>query len=316
MAPRDRTTDTDTHDGPDDWFDDPRIDDTSTATDSSDEVAERRFTVLSDTSTHDDSIEPDWFDDDGAARVAPTIALDPESGEPIRSDRDSGEWVPMATDQRRGNLKSFDTRTSMLRAQSSPHTTAPRPPSWWRRHRAAVAVTSAVAVLGGGFVGAGLLLTGFTDDTAASEPMPLDEIVSTPAPTSTLPAAAGAGAADVTWCTGQADGQPVTEDSTDPGALAIWRFEKAFYYDRDSAAARAAGAPDAVMASAQRLQQGLDQLEPDIEFCVLADPVDAGVYDVTVVERGPGIDGRMSRQRITTAAQQDGQTRITAIVPR
>jgi hypothetical protein len=98
--------------------------------------------------------------------------------------------------------------------------------------------------------------------------------------------------------------------------VAIWRFEKAFYFDRDGAAARAAGAPDAVMASAQRLQTGIDQLEPDIEFCVLADPADAGIYDVTVVERGPGIDGRMSRQRITTTKTQDGTTLISAIVPR
>ena len=68
--------------------------------------------------------------------------------------------------------------------------------------------------------------------------------------------------------------------------------------------------------SANTFVAEIDQLEPDIEFCVLADPIDAGIYDVTVVERGPGIDGRMSRQRITTTEQQDGTTLISAIVPR
>ena len=33
---------------------------------------------------------------------------------------------------------------------------------------------------------------------------------------------------------------------TDPGMAAIWRFEKAFYFDRDPVAARAAATPDAV----------------------------------------------------------------------
>ncbi|MEH6797544.1 MAG: hypothetical protein V7694_25835, partial [Rhodococcus sp. (in: high G+C Gram-positive bacteria)] len=189
--------------------------------------------------------------------------------------------------------------------------------SWWRRHRSAVAVTTALAVVVGGVVGAGLVLTGFGDEPQPPPALLPDEIVTTTAaPTSAAPAAAGAAAADVTWCRGQADGDPVTEDSDDPGAGAIWRFEKAFYFDRDGAAARAAGTPDAVMASAQRLQAGIDQLEPDIEFCVLADPIDAGIYDVTVVERGPGIDGRMSRQRITTTKAQDGTTLISAIVSR
>lgn len=124
-----------------------------------------------------------------------------------------------------------------------------------------------------------------------------------------------AAAADFTWCAGQGAGEPVTEDTTDPGLSAIWRFEKAFYYDRDPVAARAVGAPEAVMASAERLRIGIDALEPAVEFCVLADPVSSGVYDVTVVERGPGIDPRTSSQRFTTA-ESGGTTSITAITRR
>ncbi len=301
MAPRDRTTDT--HDGSDDWFDDPAVTEPTIAT--APAAPSRRLSVLADhepiAADHDD--HDSWFvDSDGE-----TVAGDHNEFHDPHHDPTGSPVDPSG---------SFDTQTSVLRAQGPRDTPQPTR-SWWKRHRSAVAVTCALAVLAGVITGAGVLLTGMTDDTQVPEAMALDDIVTaTAGPTSAAPAAAGAAAADVTWCTGQADGDPVTDSSADPGAAAIWRFEKAFYFDRDGAAARAAGAPDAVMASAQRLQQGIDQLEPEVEFCVLADPVDAGIYDVTVVERGPGIDGRMSRQRITTTEQQDGQTLITAIVPR
>ncbi|MDV7991561.1 hypothetical protein [Rhodococcus sp. IEGM 1374] len=281
MAPRETPDDSS-----DDWFADPIVADTETAA----AASERRLTVLTDQHHTDDDPDDDWFAGDSADDVDPARPTD--------------------------GYSSFDERTSLLRT-GGPYTAPTPSQSWWRRHRSAVAVTTALAVLVGGGLGAALVLTGVGDEPQAPAALLPDEILTTTtAPTSTAPAAAGAAAADVTWCRGQADGDPVTEDSDDPGAVAIWRFEKAFYFDRDKSAARAAGAPDAVMASAQRLQQGIDQLEPDIEFCVLADPVDAGIYDVTVVERGPGIDGRMSRQRITTTKTQDGTTLISAIVPR
>lgn len=300
MAPPDRTTDT--HDGTDDWFTAPTVTDSYSATGSSEHPTERRLTVLTEHQPTDVDPDDDWFP------VGHNQADDVDLHRPHLS--------PAA--RTADGYGSFDARTSALRAQGPYTAQPPHPtPSWWRRHRSTVAVTAALAVLGGSITGAGLLLTGFGDEPQQPAPLLPDEIVTTtPAPTSTAPAAAGAAAADVTWCRGQADGDPVTEDSDDPGAVAIWRFEKAFYFDRDGVAARAAGAPDAVMASAQRLQAGIDQLEPDIEFCVLADPIDAGIYDVTVVERGPGIDGRMSRQRITTTTAQDGTTLIAAIVPR
>ena len=298
MAPRDRTHDTDTDDGTDDWFADPLVAETDTAAAASDFPNERRLTVLTDHQSTDTDPDDDWF----VEHPSDDIAVDPPGRGPV-SQPTSG-------------YGSFDERTSLLRA-GGPYTAPSPPQSWWRRHRSTVAVTAALAVLIGGGLGAALVLGGFGDEPQPPAALLPDEIVTTtPVPSSTAPAAAGAAAADVTWCRGQANGEPVTEDSDDPGAVAIWRFEKAFYFDRDGAAARAAGSPDAVMASAQRLQQGIDQLEPDIEFCVLADPVDAGIYDVTVVERGPGIDGRMSRQRITTTKAQDGMTLISAIVPR
>ena len=282
MAPRETPDDSS-----DDWFADPVVADTETAA----AASERRLTVLTDQHNTDVDPDDDWFAGDSAEDMGTARAAD--------------------------GYSSFDERTSLLRAGGPYTAQTPPPRSWWRRHRAAVAVTIALTVLVGGGLGAALVLTGVGDEPQAPAALlPADIVTTTTLPTSAAPAAAGAAAADVTWCKGQADGDPVTEDSDDPGAVAIWRFEKAFYFDRDGAAARAAGAPDAVMASAQRLQQGIDQLEPDIEFCVLADPIDAGIYDVTVVERGPGIDGRMSRQRITTTEQQDGTTLISAIVPR
>ncbi|KZF02685.1 hypothetical protein A2J03_28415, partial [Rhodococcus sp. EPR-157] len=284
MAPRDRTTD----DATDDWFADPAVAEIETAAAASEYPAERRLTVLTEQQPADIDPDDDWFDSG-------------PGHDPAAEDD---------ADRPKGSYSSFDTRTSVLRAGGPYTVPTPAPQSWWRRHRSAVAVTAAIAVLGGGLTGATVLLTGLGGEPEPAEPMALDEIVTTtaPAPSSAAPAAAGAAAADVTWCKGQADGDPVTDESSDPGAVAIWRFEKAFYFDRDGTAARAAGAPDAVMASAQRLQEGIDQLEVAIEFCVLADPIDAGIYDVTVIERGPGIDGRISGQRITTAKTADGTT--------
>ncbi|MEW1935498.1 hypothetical protein AB0362_25245 [Rhodococcus sp. NPDC079359] len=299
MAPRDRTTDTDTDisGGTDDWFAEPVLAETENAAAASAYPTERRLTVLPEHRSADVEPDDDWFDGPADDTNVNRPDLDPAA---------------QPTDR----FGSFYERTSVLRA-GGPYTAPSPPQSWWRRHRATVAVAAALTVLIGGVVGTGLVLTGFGDEPQPPAALLPDDIVTTTtAPTSTAPAAAGAAAADVTWCRGQADGDPVTEDSDDPGAAAIWRFEKAFYFDRDGAAARAAGAPDAVMASGQRLQVGIDQLEADIEFCVLADPIDAGIYDVTVVERGPGIDGRMSRQRITTTKAQDGTTLISAIVPR
>lgn len=305
MAPRDHTTDADTDNSVgDDWFEDPAVAESTSTTGPSETSTGQRLTVLTkqnDPITSD--TDDDWFIDDRGAD--PASAAEWDSAPDIAAPHDSEHY------------ESFDARTAVLRNQRTYSSPTPPAQSWWRRHRAAVAVTTALTVVIGGVAGAALVLTGVGNEPQPPAALPLDEIVTTPAtPTSTTPAAAGAAAADVTWCAGQADGDPVTGDSDDPGAAAIWRFEKAFYFDRDGAAARAAGAPDAVMASAQRLQQGIDQLEPAIEFCVLADAIDAGIYNVTVLERGPGIDGRLSRQRITTTKAPDGQTLIAAIVPR
>ncbi|QII03715.1 hypothetical protein BH92_27035 (plasmid) [Rhodococcoides fascians A21d2] len=297
MAPRDRTDDTNTDDDTDDWFAEPVVAETNTAAAASVYPTERRLTVLTEHEAAEVEPDDDWFD-----------------GPSAETDVDRPGLSPTALP--RDGYGSFDARTSVLRA-GGPYAAPSPPQSWWRRRRAAVAVTAALTVVIGAVTGTGLVLSGFGEEPQPPAMLLPDEIVTTTtAPTSTAPAAAGAAAADVTWCRGQANGDPVTDDSADPGALAIWRFEKAFYFDRDGAAARAAGAPDAVMASAQRLQAGIDQLEADIEFCVLADPIDAGIYDVTVVERGPGIDGRTSRQRITTTKQQDGATLISAIASR
>lgn len=310
MAHQDETTDASP--APDDWFHDPQVDDNIAAAAQSDTETQRRFTVLSDTSSdeeHGSAVEADWFDDDGTARVAPPVLYDVDNEEAAIYDG-SGRR-PVRTDS-----DSFDACTARLR-EHRPTAAGQAQRTWWQRRRAAVAVTTSLAVILGGIGATALWATSSSNEPVASQTLALDEIVTTTAAptTSSAPAAAGTAAANVTWCAGQAAGEPVTEDSADPGMAAIWRFEKAFYYDRDGAAARAQAAPDAVLASAQRLQQGIDALEPDIEFCVLADPVSPGVYDVTVVERGPGIDGRTAAQRFTTA-ETGGQTLITAIAQR
>lgn len=206
-------------------------------------------------------------------------------------------------------LPTFDMQTQNLRSGG---TDSGSRRSWWRRYRSAVAVTASLLVLVGA---AAVFLTGATENTLTADPAPLLPTTQAAPPVAAEPAAGAAAAADFTWCAGQGAGEPVTEDTTDPGLSAIWRFEKAFYYDRDPVAARAVGAPEAVMASAERLRIGIDALEPAVEFCVLADPVSSGVYDVTVVERGPGIDPRTSSQRFTTA-ESGGTTSITAITRR
>lgn len=211
------------------------------------------------------------------------------------------------------SVDEFGTRTETLRAHTGP---APGV-SWWRRHRSAVAVSAALLALVGVVGGAALVLTGLADPepaTASPQP-PTATAASSAAVVPVEPATGNAAAADFTWCADQAPGEPVTGETTDPGMAAIWRFEKAFYYDRDPVAARAAGTSDAVMASADRLRLGIDALEPSVEFCVLADPISPGVYDVSIFERGPGIDPRTSAQRFTTA-ESGGATSITAITRR
>ncbi len=266
----------------------------------------------------DDTAHDDWF-----AAAAPATSerspVPPESpaastGTPPNRrltvlahrdpDMDDDGWL--------ATTPTFDAATETLRSGA----TGPAArTSWWRRHRSAVAVTASLLVLVGAVGAAAVFLTGASDDTLTADPAPLLPTTQAAPPVAAEPAAGGAAAADFTWCDGQGAGEPVTEDTADPGLTAIWRFEKAFYYDRDPVAARAVGAPEAVMASSERLRMGIDALEPAVEFCVLADPVASGVYDVTVVERGPGIDPRTSSQRFTTA-ESGGTTSITAITRR
>ena len=282
---------------------------------------------------HPDDGADDWFT---AADTAPaaepaagesgrrlSLAARPLDADSVDSDHDVEDWFAdhdTATPAG-GPVDEFGTRTDTLRAHAD-HTAPAAGASWWRRHRSSVAVAAALTALtalAGIVGGAALALTGIGEpEPATAAPLlPTDTaaVETTTAAAPAEPATGEVAAADFTWCTGQAPGEPVTGDTTDPGMAAIWRFEKAFYFDRDPVAARAAATPDAVMASADRLRLGIDALEPSVEFCVLADPVSPGVYDVTVAERGPGIDPRTTTQRFTTA-ESGGTTSITAITRR
>lgn len=305
-----------------DWFDD---------TPDPPPAASGRRLTLADDPDHgdprsDDTAQP-WDDaDDGRDDwFAPTPApagdeWDTPSGTPDDVDRTAYSAVQGGAE--------FDARSQLLRGTASDTTTtitgsgavsAPQR-SWWRRHRSAVAVSSAIAVLLAGVAAAGLWVTGATDDTDATtgyaeSAQTADDALAESAGSAPPAAVGGAAAADFTWCENLGAGVPVTDATTDPGGAAIWRFEKAMYYDRDPVAARAVGTPEAVMASADRLRLGIDQMEPNLEFCVLADPVSAGVYDVSIFERGPGIDPRTSKQRFTTT-DQGGTAAITAVTIR
>ncbi|WP_027507134.1 hypothetical protein [Rhodococcus sp. UNC23MFCrub1.1] len=269
----------------------------------------------------DDSAADDWFEAAPPATgerspvppASPAASTDtpPNRRLTVLADRDTGTddgdgWLADAP------TPTFDVQTQTLRSGAAGPAVRS---SWWRRHRSAVAVTASLLVLVGAVGATAVFLTGATEDTFTADPAPLLPTTRATPPVAAESAAGAAAAADFTWCAGQGAGEPVTEDTTDPGLSAIWRFEKAFYYDRDPVAARAVGAPEAVMASAERLRMGIDALEPSVEFCVLANPVSSGVYDVTVVERGPGIDPRTSSQRFTTA-EAGGTTSITAITRR
>ncbi|MBY6537674.1 hypothetical protein HQ325_03215 [Rhodococcus sp. BP-349] len=268
----------------------------------------------------DDTAADDWFDAappaTGKRSPVPTPSPAASTDTPPNRrltvlaeqspDTDDGGWLTNAP------TPTFDAATE---SQRSGATGPAARPSWWRRHRSAVAVTASLLVLVGAVGATAVFLTGASEDTLTADPAPLLPTTQTAPTVAAEPAAGAAAAADFTWCAGQGAGEPVTEDTTDPGLSTIWRFEKAFYYDRDPVAARAVGAPEAVMASAERLRIGIDALEPEVEFCVLADPISSGVYDVTVLERGPGIDPRTSSQRFTTA-ESGSTTSITAITRR
>ncbi|MFC7959115.1 hypothetical protein [Rhodococcoides kroppenstedtii] len=277
---------------------------------------------------HPDDGADDWFTvADTAPAVEPaagesgrrlSLAARPLDAEVVDNTDDAEDWFA-ARDTAApagGPVDEFGTRTDTLRAHAD-HAAPAAGASWWRRHRGSVAVAAALTAVVGVVGGAALVLTGIGEpEPATAAPLlPTSTVDTTTTVAPAEPATGEVAAADVTWCAGQAPGEPVTGDTIDPGMAAIWRFEKAFYFDRDPVAARAAATPDAVMASADRLRVGIDALEPSVEFCVLADPVSPGVYDVTVAERGPGIDPRTTTQRFTTA-ESGGTTSITAITRR
>lgn len=264
----------------------------------------------------DDTAADDWFaaaTTTGEHVPEPSESPTAPAGNPL--DRRLTVLADRGSETDDGRLVSnmsptFDVQTGTLRSGSA-ESLAGR--SWWRRHRSAVAAS--VLILLGAVGAAAVFLSTATEDTRTVGALTSLPTTQADPPITAKPALGNAAAADFTWCAGQGPGEPVTGETTDPGMAAIWRFEKAFYFDRDSVAARAAATPDAVMASANRLRLGIDALEPSVEFCVLADPVSPGVYDVTVAERGPGIEPRTSAQRFTTA-ESGGTTSITAITRR
>ncbi|AQA21032.1 hypothetical protein BTZ20_5830 [Rhodococcus sp. MTM3W5.2] len=179
-------------------------------------------------------------------------------------------------------------------------------PGWLRRHRFDVALAAAVAVVVAGGAATALLLAdrGSSDGTVSP---------------ATSPAAAEADDADEeTWCAGFADGEVVTPDSSDRGAAAIAGFEDAYYVARDGVRARSYVAPNALVASAEQIGQGISQIPVGTTHCLLVKRIGEGRYAVDVFDRRPDNSANHYRHTFTTAADPGSPTgsAITSITLR
>ncbi|SEM15410.1 hypothetical protein [Rhodococcus maanshanensis] len=180
-------------------------------------------------------------------------------------------------------------------------------PGWLRRHRVDVALGAVVAVVVAGGAATALLLA----DRGAS-----DGMVS-PA---TSPAASDASdePVEATWCAGFADGELVSPDSSDHGAATIAGFEDAYYVARDGVRARTYVAPNALVASAEQIGQGISQIPTGTTHCLLVKRIGEGRYAVDVFDRRPDNSANHYRHTFTTAADPASPTgaAITSITLR
>ncbi|MFD4180163.1 hypothetical protein [Rhodococcus sp. NPDC058514] len=170
------------------------------------------------------------------------------------------------------------------------------PPGWLRRHRVDLALASAVAVVVAGGAATALLLADRGSSDATASPGPSSAAADEPD--------------DPTWCDGFADGELVTPDSSDRGAAAIAGFEDAYYVARDGVLARTYVAPNALVASAEQIGQGIAQIPVGTTHCVLAKRMGEGRYVVDVFDRRPDNGANHYRHTFTTAADPASPTGV------
>ncbi|MFC7448300.1 hypothetical protein [Rhodococcus daqingensis] len=178
------------------------------------------------------------------------------------------------------------------------------PPGWLRRHRFDLVLAAVVAVLVAGGAATALLLADRGSSEAAASPA--------------TPTGAAAESEDPAWCAGFADGEVISSDSSDRGAAAIAGFEDAYYVARDGARARTFVAPNALVASAEQIGQGIAQIPVGTTHCVLVNRTGEGRYAVDVFDRRPDNSANHYRHTFTTAEDPGSPTgaAITSITLR
>lgn len=116
--------------------------------------------------------------------------------------------------------------------------------------------------------------------------------------------------------------------SESDGPDAILAFEHAYYAERSADAALRVVAVDAVTGRAREpltaavVQRGIDHVPAGTRYCVRITPVVTGGtaqgrwrYAVAVTQQLPGQPAAVTGQMITTARDEQGRARITAITP-
>ncbi|WP_107661064.1 hypothetical protein [Nocardia suismassiliense] len=229
----------------------------------------------------------DWFDESPDPTYAPTPSLSVVS----RHEQDDQDWFDT----------SPEPATPAPEASKPPVARLRRRPR--RRPPLPVVIIGALTATGTIVVCAAMLMR-----PASPAPPNLADPTTTAATSSAVKP----------WCTEIGAGQPVSMTATEPGLAAIAAFEKAYYLDRDAVTARLHVAADARVGSVDQLKAGIDTVPAGTTHCVLATPVQPGMWSVELYTRRP--DGTLEHfpQTITTiaAATAPKGALITAILPR
>ena len=212
------------------------------------------------------------------------------------------------------DTRSADDGSHWLLAPPQPVSTdTPRPARRRPVNARALGITAAAVAMTIG-VGA-LAVSAFTSDPDTT---PEIEAVSTPAPTSELPAPTTTTAALAhSWCPESVTDGVVTGAGpcgTTSGSAAILAFEHAYYVERSGAAAREILAPNAQLksATADELQRGIDTIPAGTEHCVSIRAAAPNTYAVTLEQRYSDGTRTTDKQTISTT-DAGGRTFITSI---
>ncbi|MFC9556057.1 hypothetical protein ACFTWF_35135 [Rhodococcus sp. NPDC056960] len=182
-----------------------------------------------------------------------------------------------------------------------------------RNHRALIGACGAVALVTVAGVGAAAI--SFTGTSSNAQPLVIPGTTTTSAE-STPPTPTAASA--VSWCPalvldGRVEGNGI--GGTDSGPQAILAFDHGFYVARSGTQARRVVAPDSQVASAEQLQEGIDQTPEGTEHCLSIRPLAPGEWAVDVQEKRPNGEVNVYPQIFRTD-NLGGQVLVTAITKR